>query len=241
MADTNKATTSAADIQALLAQLAEAQANASPEVKLEVNQGLVSMTANLSQDERNKARQAERDAELATKNAKATAVHLALSKWMRDIGDEVSILVRFSRHKDATTGAWVWNLQGVSGENGERWLPDGRSLIFSYESPNGIVHYPNYIATDAKHPRGTKLACEALLHGLDIWKEGGKVGSTASTKLKTELDKTDSDGNPGGLSDFRHKLDKVLITHEDINGGKPMRLTAYWMSLLAPDEEEDAD
>ena len=238
MANANTGNTNATDIQALLAQLAEAQANATDADKALLNRGLVSMNSNLSQDERNKARQAERAEALAEKNAKAGKVHAALSAWMRDIGDEVSILARVERYKN-DSGVWVWKLQGLSGENGEKWLPSGRSLKFSYESPGGMVHYPNYVESDAKHPRGTKRACEALLKGIDVSFPG--AGSTASTKLKKILEATDSDGNPAGGSDHRHKIEKVWITHEDVNGGKPQKLVEYYLSTLADDEEDETE
>ena len=238
MANANTGNTNATDIQALLAQLAEAQANATDADKALLNRGLVSMNSNLSQDERNKARQAERAEALAEKNAKAGKVHAALSAWMRDIGDEISILARFERYKN-DSGVWVWKLQGLSGENGEKWLPSGRSLKFSYESPGGMVHYPNYVESDAKHPRGTKRACEALLKGIDVSFPG--AGSTASTKLKKILEATDTDGNPAGGSDHRHKIEKVWITHEDVNGGKPQKLVEYYLSTLADDEEDETE
>ena len=97
MANANTGNTNATDIQALLAQLAEAQANATDADKALLNRGLVSMNSNLSQDERNKARQAERAEALAETTAKAGKVHAALSAWMRDIGDEISILAWFER------------------------------------------------------------------------------------------------------------------------------------------------
>ena len=238
MANANTGNTNATDIQALLAQLAEAQANATDADKALLNRGLVSMNSNLSQDERNKARQAERAEALAEKNAKAGKVHAALSAWMRDIGDEISILARFERYKN-DSGVWVWKLQGLSGENGEKWLPSGRSLKFSYESPGGMVHYPNYVESDAKHPRGTKRACEALLKGIDVSFPG--AGSTASTKLKKILEATDTDGNPAGGSDHRLKIEKVWITHEDVNGGKPQKWVEYYLSTLADDEEDETE
>ena len=237
MAEANTGTNSATDVQALIAQLAEARAKASPEDRLSIDQGIVALNSNLSQDERNKARQAERAKVLAEKNAKAGKVHAALSAWMRDIGDEISILARFERYKDATTGTWVWKLQGLSGENGERWLLDGRSLILSYDAPTGTVHYPNYIASDAKHPRGTKLACEALLKGIGVHLPA--TGSTASTKLKSILEDVDDDGNPAGKSQFRHAIEKCWITHEDVNGGKPQKLVEYYLSTLADEDEEE--
>ena len=240
MADAKTGNYSATDIQKMMAQLAEMQANASDEAKEILNQGIVNLNSNLSQDERNKARAKEKTEKLAAKNAKASKVHLALSAWMREIDDDISITVRFERYKDATTGTWVWKLQGLSGENGEKWLPEGKQLKFTYDAPNGTVHYLNYYETDAKHPRGTKRACDALLHGLDIWKEpNGKPGSTASTKLRTELDKMDKDGNPAGGSDFRHALEKVWITHPDINGGKPQKLIQYYLGFLADGNEEE--
>ena len=239
MANANNGNTNATDstdIAAKIAELMEAKEGATPEEKAKGNQALVKATSNLSQDERNKARKAEKDDDLAEKNAKASKVHLALSAWMRDIGDEISILARFERYKN-DSGVWVWKLQGLSGVNGEKWLPTGRTLKFTYESPTGPVHYPNYVESDDKHPRGTKRACEALLKGIDVHFPG--AGSTASTKLKKILEATDSDGNPAGGSEHRHKIEKVYITHEDLNGGKPMKLTEYFLSTLADEDEED--
>ena len=241
MANANNGNTNATDstdIAAKIAELMEALESATPEEKAKGNQALVKATSKVSQDERNKARKAEKDDDLAEKNAKASKVHLALSAWMRDIGDEISILARFERYKN-DSGVWVWKLQGLSGENGEKWLPSGRSLKFSYESPGGMVHYPNYVESDAKHPRGTKRACEALLKGIDVSFPG--AGSTASTKLKKILEATDTDGNPAGGSDHRHKIEKVWITHEDVNGGKPQKLVEYYLSTLADDEEDETE
>ena len=235
MAEASTGTNSATDVQALLAQLAEARATASAEDRLTIDQGIVALNSNLSQDERNKARKAQRDEALAEKNAKAGKVHAALSAWMRDIGDEISILAKFERYKN-DSGVWVWKLQGLSGENGERWLLDGRSLILSYESASGMVHYPNYIASDAKHPRGTKLACEAMLKGIGV--NLPATGSTASTKLKSILEDIDDDGNPAGKSQFRHQIEKCWITHEDVNGGKPQKLVEYYLSTLTDEDEE---
>ena len=241
MANANNGNTNATDstdIAAKIAELMEAMEGATPEEKAKGNQVLVKATSNLSQDERNKARQAERAEALAEKNAKAGKVHAALSAWMRDIGDEVSILARFERYKN-DSGVWVWKLQGLSGVNGEKWLPSGRTLKFTYESPTGPVHYPNYVESDAKHPRGTKRACEALLKGIDVSFPG--AGSTASTKLKKILEATDTDGNPAGGSAHRHKIEKVWITHEDVNGGKPQKLVEYYLSTLADDEEDETE
>ena len=71
MAEANTGTNSVSptDVQALLAQLAEARATASAEDRLTIDQGIVALNSNLSQDERNKARKAQREEALAEKNA----------------------------------------------------------------------------------------------------------------------------------------------------------------------------
>jgi hypothetical protein len=235
MAEANTGNQSATNLELLMANLAEELAKASPEQVANYNKNLVKQAGNLTQDQRNKARKAEKDDALAEKNAKASKVHVALTAWMRDIGDEISILAKFERYKN-DAGVWVWKLQGLSGENGERWLLDGRSLVLSYESASGMMNYPNYIASDKKHPRGTKLACEALLKGIGV--NLPATGSTASTKLKSILEDIDDDGNPAGKSQFRHQIEKCWITHEDVNGGKPQKLVEYYMSTLVDEEEE---
>ena len=235
MAEANTGNQTATDLQIMMANLQEALAKASPEDVANYNKNLVKQAGNLTQDQRNKARKAEKDDALAEKNAKASKVHVALTAWMRDIGDEISILAKFERYKN-DSGVWVWKLQGLSGENGERWLLDGRSLVLSYESASGMMNYPNYIASDKKHPRGTKLACEALLKGIGV--NLPATGSTASTKLKSILEDIDDDGNPAGKSQFRHAIEKCWITHEDVNGGKPQKLVEYYMSTLVDEEEE---
>jgi len=237
--DTNNATNSAANIEALMAQLAEARANASGEALELINQGIVALNSNLTQDERNKARAKEKADKLAEKNAKAAKVHLALTAWMREIGDDISLVVRFERYK-APTGEWRWKLQGLSGETGEQWLPSGKSLKFTYHNPTGqTAHYLNWYESDSKHPRGAKRATGQLLKGLGIWKDEEKAGSTATTILRRELDKTDSDGNPAGQSQFRTQLEAVEISHEDINGGKPQKLIEYYLEFLADEDEAE--
>jgi hypothetical protein len=236
MAEANTGNQSATNLELLMANLAEELAKASPEQVANYNKNLVKQAGNLTQDQRNKARKAEKDDALAEKNAKASKVHVALTAWMRDIGDEISILAKFERYKN-DAGVWVWKLQGLSGENGERWLLDGRSLVLSYESASGMMNYPNYIASDKKHPRGTKLACEALLKGIGV--NLPATGSTASTKLKNILEDIDDDGNPAGKSQFRHAIEKCWITHEDVNGGKPQKLVEYYLSTLTDEDEEE--
>ena len=226
------------DLAALLEQLANTDMSGATDAqRLEVDKFVVAQHSAMSTDRRSDIRKLELAKQVAKLNGQADKFFQAVDKFYRDIGDTTSI--RLTIHRKKENGKWVYYFTHKPSEAGDEvWLPGGKDLVFTFK---GVRHVNTYTEDGKlKTSRGSKTACVSLCKAI------GKntSGSTASTSIKRELEKLDSDGNPGGTSNFRTQLEECWIQHPSINGGKLQKLTEYFLALDGldePDQEEDAE
>ena len=230
----------ATDLAALLEQLANTDmSNATDAQRLEVDKFVMAQHSAMSSDRRSDIHKLEVAEALARLNAKGIKLFKAVDQFYRDTGDNISIRLSVTREKDSK-GVWQYRFTSLPSKKADEvWLPGGKDLVFIFK---GVRHVNTYIKDgETKTSRGSKAASESLCKAI------GKntSGSTASTSIKRELEKLDSDGNPGGKSTFRTQLEECWIQHPSINGGKQQKLTEYFLALDGldepTDEEEDAE
>ena len=227
------------DIQAAMELLKASVGNMTPELKLEYDQMTASNYSSLSSDEKSQLHKLEVAKQLAVLNVKGAKLLKALLQFFKDTGDEISIRPPGMIREKDKNGEWQAHFTSLPSKKADEvWLPGGKDLVFTFK---GVCHTNTYLKDgEVKTSRGSKAACVSLCKAI------GKntSGSTASTSIKRELAKLDSDGNPGGLSDFRTQLEECWIQHPSINGGKLQKLTEYFLALDGldePDQEEDAE
>jgi hypothetical protein len=224
------------DIQAAMELLKASVGNMTPELKLEYDQMTASNWGNLSSDDKSKLHKLDVARQIAVLNVKGVKFLKAYLQYCKDTGDEISIRPPGMIREKDKNGEWVARFTSLPSKKADEvWLPGGKDLVFTFK---GVRHVNTYIKEgEVKTSRGSKAACESLCKAI------GKntSGSTASTSIKRELEKLDSDGNPGGLSYFRTQLEECWIQHPSINGGKLQKLTEYFLALDGLDEATDEE
>jgi len=213
--------------------------NMTPEAKLEYDQMTASNYSSLSSDEKSQLHKLEVAKQLAVLNVKGAKLLKALLQFFKDTGDEMSIRPPGMIREKDKNGEWQAHFTSLPSKKADEvWLPGGKDLVFTFK---GVSHVNTYLKDGVlKTSRGSKAACESLCKAI------GKntSGSTASTSIKRELEKTDDEGNPGGTSQFRTQLEDCWIQHPSINGGKAQELTEYFLALDGldePEQEEEAE
>ena len=235
---TQQNTNPVTDIAALMEQLANLDpALMTDEQSLAVDRFAVARNSAMGSDRRSDVNKLETAQKLAAENARATKLFAAVDKHARDTGDELTIRWTILREKDGK-GVWHYRFPSMpSKAKDEVWLPGGKDLIFTFKGQRFVNTYIEDGKT--KTSRGSVTAATSLCKAI-----GKNVESkvTPSTSLKRELVKTDSDGNPGGTSQFRTQLEDCWIQHPSVNNGKAQKLTEYFLGLdgldEAPDEED---
>jgi len=230
--DVNPAT----DLAALLEQLANTDmSNATDAQRLEVDKFVMAQHSAMSSDRRSDIHKLEVAEALARLNAKGIKLFKAVDQFYRDTGDNISIRLSVTREKDSK-GVWQYRFTSLPSKKADEvWLPGGKDLVFIFK---GVRHVNTYIKDgETKTSRGSKAASESLCKAI------GKntSGSTASTSIKRELEKLDSDGNPGGTSQFRTQLEDCWILHPTVNNGVQQKLTEYFLALDGLDEATDEE
>ena len=224
------------DIQAAMELLKASVGNMTPEAKLEFDQMTASNWGNLSSDDKSKLHKLDVAKQLAVLNVKGVKFLKAYLQYCKDTGDEISIRPPGMIREKDKNGVWQAHFTSLPSKKADEvWLPGGKDLVFTFK---GVRHANTYIKDgETKTSRGSKAACESLCKAI------GKntSGSTASTSIKRELEKLDSDGNPGGMSTFRSQLEECWIQHPSINGGKAQKLTEYFLALDGLDEANDEE
>ena len=228
------------DLAALLEQLANTDMSGATDAqRLEVDKFVVAQHSAMSSDRRSDIHKLEVAAALARLNAKGTKLFRAVDQFYRDTGDNISIRLSVTRDKDSK-GVWQYRFTSLPSKKADEiWLPGGKDLVLIFK---GISHVNTFVKDgETKTSRGSVAAVTSLCKAIGK-KVEGKV--TPSTSLKRELEKLDSDGNPGGLSDFRTQLEECWIQHPSINSGKAQKLTEYFLGLDGldePEQEEEAE
>ena len=231
-------TNPAIDLGAMLERLANINPDElTDEQRLTLDRFAVARNSAMGSDRRSDVNKLETAQKLAAENARATKLFVAVDKHARDTGDELTIRWTILREKDGK-GVWHYRFPSMpSRAKDEVWLPGGKDLIFTFKGQRFVNTYIEDGKT--KTSRGAVTAATSLCKAI-----GKNVESkvTPSTSLKRELAKTDSDGNPGGTSQFRTQLEDCWIQHPSVNNGKPQKLTEYFLGLdgldEAPDEED---
>jgi len=226
----------ATDLAALLEQLANTDmSNATDAQRLEVDKFVMAQHSAMSSDRRSDIHKLEVAEALARLNAKGIKLFKAVDQFYRDTGDNISIRLSVTREKDSK-GVWQYRFTSLPSKKADEvWLPGGKDLVFIFK---GVRHVNTYIKDgETKTSRGSKAASESLCKAI------GKntSGSTASTSIKRELEKLDSDGNPGGTSQFRTQLEDCWILHPTVNNGVQQKLTEYFLALDGLDEATDEE
>jgi hypothetical protein len=226
----------ATDLAALLEQLANTDmSNATDAQRLEVDKFVMAQHSAMSSDRRSDIHKLEVAEALARLNAKGIKLFKAVDQFYRDTGDNISIRLSVTREKDSK-GVWQYRFTSLPSKKADEvWLPGGKDLVFIFK---GVRHVNTYIKDgETKTSRGSKAASESLCKAI------GKntSGSTASTSIKRELEKLDSDGNPGGTSQFRTQLEDCWILHPSVNNGVQQKLTEYFLALDGLDEATDEE
>ena len=224
----------ATDLAALLEQLANTDMSGATDAqRLEVDKFVMAQHSAMSSDRRSDIHKLEVAEALARLNAKGTKLFKAVDQFYRDTGDNISIRLSVTRDKDSK-GVWQYRFTSLPSKKADEvWLPGGKDLVFIFK---GIRYVNTYVKNgETKTSRGSKTAAEGLCKAIGKNVEG-KV--TASTSIKRELEKLDSDGNPGGLSTFRTQLEDCWILHPSINSGNMQKLTEYFLGLDGLDEPE---
>jgi len=234
---TQQNTNPVTDISALMEQLANLDpASLTDEQSLAVDRFAVARNSAMGSDRRSDVNKLETAKLLAAENARATKLFAAVDKHARDTGDNVTIRWTIIREKDGK-GVWHYRFPSMpSKAKDEVWLPGGKDLVFTFK---GVRHINTYIKNgETKTSRGSVTAATSLCKAI-----GKNVESkvTPSTSIKRELLKTDSDGNPGGTSNFRTQLEECWIQHPSINSGKEQKLTEYFLGLDGLDEAADEE
>ena len=229
--------TSATDIMAAMELLKSAVGNMTPEAKLEYDQMTASNYSSLSSDEKSKLHKLEVAKKLAVLNVKGAKLLKAFLQFCKDTGDEMSIRPPGMIREKDRNGEWQAHFTSLPSKKADEvWLPGGKDFVLIF---NGVRHVNTYLKEgELKTSRGSKTACVSLCKAIGK-NVSGSV--TASTSLKRELEKLDSDGNPGGLSQFRTQLEDCWILHPSINGGKQQKLTEYFLALDGLDEPADEE
>jgi hypothetical protein len=226
----------ATDIMAAMELLKSAMGNMTPEAKLEYDQMTASNWESLSSDDKSKLHKLEVAKKLAVLNVKGAKLLKAFLQFCKDTGDEMSIRPPGMIREKDKNGEWQAHFTSLPSKKADEvWLPGGKDLVFTFK---GVRHVNTYIKDgETKISRGSKAACESLCKAI------GKStsGSTASTSIKRELEKLDSDGNPGGASTFRTQLEDCWILHPSINGGNAQKLTEFFLALDGLDEPEQEE
>ena len=231
-------TNPAIDLGAMLERLANINPDElTDEQRLTLDRFAVARNSAMGSDRRSDVNKLETAQKLAAENARATKLFAAVDKHARDTGDELTIRWTILREKDGK-GVWHYRFPSMpSRAKDEVWLPGGKDLIFTFKGQRFVNTY--IVNGETKTSRGSVTAATSLCKAI-----GKNVESkvTPSTSLKRELAKTDSDGNPGGTSQFRTQLEDCWIQHPSVNNGKPQKLTEYFLGLdgldEAPDEED---
>ena len=230
-------TNPATDLDAMLERLANINPDEmTDEQRLTLDRFAVARNSAMGSDRRSDVNKLKLAEDVAKLNAKGIKFFKAVDQFYLDTGDTTSIRLTVHRKKDITSGKWVYYFtHKPSAAGDEVWLPGGKDLIFTFKGQRFVNTY--IVNGETKTSRGSKTACESLCKAI------GKntSGSTASTSIKRELAKTDSDGNPGGTSQFRTQLEDCWIQHPSINDGKAQKLTEYFLALDEPTDEEEGD
>jgi hypothetical protein len=225
--------TSATDILAAMELLKASMGNMTPEQKLEFDQMSAANYTSLSSDEKSKLHKLDVAKQLAVLNVKGAKFLKAYLQYCKDTGDEISIRPPGMIREKDKNGEWQAHFTSLPSKKADVvWLPGGKDLIFTFKGQRFVNTYIK--DGETKTSRGSKTAAESLCKAI------GKntSGSTASTSIKRELEKLDSDGNPGGTSTFRTQLEDCWIQHPSINSGKAQKLTEYFLALDGLDEPE---
>jgi len=223
----------ATDIMAAMELLKSAMGNMTPEAKLEYDQMTASNWESLSSDDKSKLHKLEVAKKLAVLNVKGAKLLKAFLQFCKDTGDEMSIRPPGMIREKDKNGEWQAHFTSLPSKKADVvWLPGGKDLIFTFKGQRFVNTYIK--DGETKTSRGSKTAAESLCKAI------GKntSGSTASTSIKRELEKLDSDGNPGGTSTFRTQLEDCWIQHPSLNSGKAQKLTEYFLALDGLDEPE---
>ena len=228
--------TSATDILAAMELLKASMGNMTPEQKLEFDQMSAANYTSLSSDEKSKLHKLDVAKQLAVLNVKGAKFLKAYLQYCKDTGDEISIRPPGMIREKDKNGEWQAHFTSLPSKKADVvWLPGGKDLIFTFKGQRFVNTYIK--DGETKTSRGSKTAAESLCKAI------GKntSGSTASTSIKRELEKLDSDGNPGGTSTFRTQLEDCWIQHPSINSGKAQKLTEYFLGLDGLDEAADEE
>jgi hypothetical protein len=229
------------ELASILASLEKLKETGTPEQKALLNHMASQHVAGMSSAE--KAAEKELSvAELLAERAETyKAVMLALHKAVRDDGNTTDLVWTFRRHKN-DLGKWVFNLTSVSGARGTNFLPaltagfamTFNGITFNYgkdgvdfvrDNPGNSHAYYKDVAREICRAMGANNSNNP--NGLSVSSNG-----SAGTSLKRHLDKLGDDGTPGAKSDFHHQLDKVTVTHPTVNGGKPQKLSEYYLDYV---------
>ena len=241
MTTDNNGTQQAQELADLLAQIETLKETASPEELVKLNHFTSQHVANMTTAERDAEKELTR-LELMTHRATLYKdVMLALHKAVRNDGNNTDLVWTFRRHKN-DLGKWVFNLTSVSGARGTNFLPslvagfamayDGITynygkdgVDFGRENPgNGHAYYKD-VAREICRAMGANSSTKP--DGLNVSSNG-----SAGTSLRRQLEKEGDDGTPGAKSDWHNQLDKVTVTHPSVNGGKPQKLSEYYLDYV---------
>ena len=227
----------ATDILAAMELLKASMGNMTPDQKLEFDQMSAANYTSLSSDEKSKLHKLDVAKQLAVLNVKGAKFLKAYLQYCKDTGDEISIRPPGMIREKDKNGEWQAHFTSLPSKKADVvWLPGGKDLVLIF---NGVRHINTYVKDgETKTSRGSKTAAVSLCKAIGK-NVSGSV--TASTSLKRELDKLDSDGNPGGLSQFRTQLEDCWILHPSVNNGVQQKLTEYFLALDGLDEATDEE
>ena len=232
MTTDNNGTQQAQELADLLAQIETLKETASPEELAKLNHFSSQHVSNMTTAEKDAEKKLSQLELLTDRATQYRPAILEIAKAARTAGNETDLVWTFRRHKN-DQGNWVWNLTSISGARGTSFLPnlvqgyamtyDG--ITYNYKADGVGFERQNPGNAHSFYKEPAREVCRAF--GLNVSSNG-----SAGTSLRRQLEKEGDDGPPGAKSDYHNQLDKVTVTHPTVNGGRPQKLSEYYLDYV---------
>ena len=220
------------ELDSLMAQIELLKETASPEDLAKLNHFTSQHVANMTTAERDAEKELSKTELLIERATRYRDAMIAIATAAREDGNETDLVWTFRRHKN-DIGNWVWNLTSISGARGTNFLPnlvqgfamtyDG--ITYNYKADGVGFERDNPGNGHSFYKEPAREVCRAF--GLNVSSNG-----SAGTSLRRQLEKEGDDGTPGAKSEYHNQLDKITVTHPSVNGGKPQKLSEYYLDYV---------
>lgn len=210
--------------------------------RLEYDRFIMGQSKEMDSERRSEVASIEKADKLAalTVTARAAGLFKAAEKFFKDTNNSVWVRLTIVREKNPA-GEWEYKLGSIPSESkGDNFLPGGKDLKFRWNGQT-FLNTVDAKGNQVDKPRGARHAALALCNAiqLNVGKDPETGSSSPGTSLRRQLENTDGDGNPAGKSFKRTQLEAVEIQHPSINDGGWTKLTDYYLTWVAPEEEEE--